>query len=57
MSCCASIPGSRGCTGTPPQPRFEAHSGTYVLHYPFAVEGERFVLIFSDRQSYGKFGS
>ena len=44
-------------TGTPPQPRFEAHSGTYVLHYPFAVEGERFVLIFSDRQSYGKFGS
>lgn len=44
-------------TDTPPQPRFEARNGTYVLHYPFAVEGERFVLIFSDRQSYGKFGS
>ena len=44
-------------TGTPPQPRFEAHKGTYVLHYPFAVAGERFVLIFSDRQRYGKIGS
>jgi hypothetical protein len=36
---------------------FSAHDGFYELYYPVNVENKNVVLYFTDRSSYGKFGS
>ncbi|AOA57195.1 hypothetical protein [Acinetobacter larvae] len=36
---------------------FESKDGNYTLYYPYEHQGKRIVLVFSDRQRYGKFGS
>lgn len=37
--------------------RFSAHDGFYELYYPIEIEGQTFVLYFTDYQRYGKYGS
>ena len=37
--------------------RFSAHDGFYELYYPIEVNAQKFVLYFTDRQEYGKYGS
>lgn len=37
--------------------RFRADGGNYTLYYPYRKNGKTVVLVFSDYQQYGKFGS
>lgn len=37
--------------------RFQADGGNYTLYYPYRKNGKTVVLVFSDYQQYGKFGS
>lgn len=37
--------------------RFQADGGNYTLYYPYRKNGKTVVLVFSDYQRYGKFGS